>query len=188
MFLVRDLVSARAWLATISHLAGTVTGFVIFTIFAAGFSTGLGLVPLALVGVVVLGLTLRVGDWFARAERARLALMLGVRIPAWPAQERAGYRWGIVPRWRTLTERATWGVIGYGFVRPLVSVVALTLTLAAWTAGLVMLGMPFYSKYLPSGGLEFGDTVLRGTPTLVTGAVLGLVLLLAAPQLARGFA
>ena len=43
--------------------------------------------------------------------------MLGVRIPAWPAEARAGYRWGIVPRWRMLTERATWGEIGYGLLQ-----------------------------------------------------------------------
>jgi signal transduction histidine kinase len=188
MFLVRDLVSGRAWLATISHLAGTLTGLVIFVVFAAGFSSGLGLIPVALVGLPVIGLTLRTGDWFARAERARLALMLGVRIPGWPAEGRAGYRWVIVPRWRLLTERATWGVIGYGLMRPLVSTVALTVTLAAWAAGLVALGLPFYSRYLPSGGMEFGDTVLRGTPTMVTAGVAGLALLLAAPQLARGFA
>ncbi len=188
MFLVRDLVSARSWLATISHLVGTFTGLFIFTIIVCGLSTGVSLIVVALIGLPVLGLTLRAGDWFARAERARLAFMLGVRIPAWPGEGRAGYRWGIVPRWRTYTERATWGVIGYAFWRPLISAVALTLTVAAWAAGLVMLGLPLYSRYLPSGGLEFGDTVLRGTPTMVAAVVLGLVFLLAGPQLARGFA
>jgi len=188
MFLVRDLVSARAWLATISHLVGSFTGLFIFVVFAFGLTTGLGLIPVALAGLPILGLTLRLADGFARAERARLGFMLGVRMPAWPAEGRAGYRWTIVPRWRIFTERATWGVLGYGFMRPLLSVVALSLTIAAWSAGLVMLALPLYSRYLPSGGLEFGDTVLHGTPTMVASAVLGLIVLLAAPQLARGFA
>jgi signal transduction histidine kinase len=188
MFLLRDLVSARSWLATISHLTGFAVGIVIFTLVVTGVTTGASLIVVALAGLPLLGLTLRVTDWFGRAERARLAFMLGVRIPAWPAEGRAGYRWGIVPRWRTFTERATWGAIGYGFLRLPVSAVAFTLTIAAWSAALVMLGLPLYSKYLPSGGLEFGDTVVRGTPVMVTSVILGLLLLLAAPQLSRGFA
>jgi signal transduction histidine kinase len=188
MFLLRDLVSARSWLATISHLTGLAVGIVIFTLVVTGVTTGASLIAVALAGLPLLGLTLRVTGWCGRAERARLAFMLGVRIPAWPAEGRAGYRWGIVPRWRTFTERATWGAIGYGFLRLPVSAVAFTVTIAAWSAALVMLGLPLYSKYLPSGGLEFGDTVLRGTPIMVTSAVLGLLLLLAAPQLSRGFA
>jgi signal transduction histidine kinase len=188
MFLLRDLVSARSWLATISHLTGLAVGIVSFTLVVTGVTTGASLIAVALAGLPLLGLTLRVTGWCGRAERARLAFMLGVRIPAWPAEGRAGYRWGIVPRWRTFTERATWGAIGYGFLRLPVSAVAFTVTIAAWSAALVMLGLPLYSKYLPSGGLEFGDTVLRGTPIMVTSAVLGLLLLLAAPQLSRGFA
>ena len=106
--------------------------------------------------------------------------MLGVRIPAWPAEGRAGYRWGIVPRWRMFTERATWGELGYGLLRLPVSAVALTLSVAVWAAGLVMLTLPLYNKSLPGGGAEIGDTVLRGTPTMTASAVLGLIVLLVA--------
>ena len=107
MFLVRDLVSPRTWLAMISHLAGLVIGFAVIFVFTFGLSLGFSLVVIALVGLPVLGVTLRFAEWFATAERARLGLMLGVRIPAWPAEARAGYRWGIVPRWRMLTVRAS---------------------------------------------------------------------------------
>ncbi len=50
------------------------------------------------------------------------------------------------------------------------------------------LALPWYNSSLPSGGAKFGDTVLRGTPTMAVSAAIGLVLLLAAPQLTRGFA
>src|SRR6266581_1081843 len=113
MFLVRDLVSPRTWLAMTSHLAGLFLGLAVMLFFVIGLSLGFSLLVLALVGLPILGLTLRVADWFARAERARIRLMLGVPIPAWPDGIRAGYRWGIGPRWRTLGERATWGEIGY---------------------------------------------------------------------------
>jgi signal transduction histidine kinase len=188
MFLLRDLVSPRTWLALISHLAGLVMGLVVILVVTVGLSLGFGLLVLALVGLPILGVTLRLAGWFADAERARFALMLGVRIPAWPAGARAGYRWGIIPRRRMFSERATWSEIGYALLRLPVSAIAVTISLAAWSAGLVMLTLPLYNSSLPSGGAEFGTTVLRGTPTMAASAVLGAALLLAAPQLTRGLA
>jgi signal transduction histidine kinase len=187
MFLLRDLVSPRTWLAMTSHLAGLFTGLLVFVFVVTGLSLGFSLLVLALVGLPVLGVTMRLIEWFAAAERARLALMLGVRIPAWSADGRAGYRWGIVPRWRMFTERATWREIGYGLLRLPVSAVALTVSVSFWSAGLVMLALPFYNKYLPAGGAELGDTVLRGTSVTVISA-LGLVVLIVAAQVTRGFA
>jgi signal transduction histidine kinase len=187
MFLVRDLVSPRTWLAMTSHLAGFVMGLAVFVVIVTGLSLGFGLLVLALVGLPLLGLTLRLATYFAVAERARIGLMLGTPIPAWPAGSRAGYRWGIVPRWRMLTERATWGEIGYSLLRLPVSAVAATVSLAAWTAALVLLTLPLYDKYLPSGGARIGDVVFTGTATLATSAALGLALLLIAPQLTCGF-
>ena len=80
MFLVRDLVSPRTWLAMTSHLAGLVIGFAVIFVFTFGLGFGFSLVVIALVGLPVLGVTLRFAEWFATAERARLGLMLGVRM------------------------------------------------------------------------------------------------------------
>src|ERR1039457_1144158 len=171
MFLLRDLVSPRTWLAMIHHLAGLFTGLVV-----------------ALFGLPVLGVTLRMADGLASVERARFGFLLGVRIPAWPAGSRAGYRWGVIPRWRMLTERATWGDIGYGLLRLPVSAVTATVSIGVWAVALVMLALPWYNSSLPSGGAKFGETVLRGTPTMAVSAAIGLALLLAAPQLTRGLA
>jgi signal transduction histidine kinase len=186
MFLLRDLVSPRTWLAMISHLAGLFMGLAVMVVVVTGLSLGFSLLVLALAGLPILGLTLRAATLYAAAERARLDLMLGLRIPAWPDGSRAGYRWGIIPRWRTLTERATWGEIGYGLLRLPVSAVAATLSILVWAAGLALLTLPLYNRSLPSGGAKLGDTVLAGRPTMVAAVVIGLVLLLAAPQLTRG--
>ena len=186
MFLVRDLVSPRTWLAMVSHLAGLFMGLAVMVVFITGLSLGFSLLVLALIGLPILGLTLRAATLYATAERARLDLMLGVRIPAWPAEARAGYRWGIIPRWRMLTERASWGEIGYGLLRLPVSAVAATLSIAAWAAGLVLLTLPLYNSLLPSGGAKIGDFVFGGTPRMTASAVIGLFLLLAAPQITRG--
>jgi signal transduction histidine kinase len=188
MFLVRDLVSPRTWLAMIHHLAGLFLGIAAVVVLTTGLSLGFGLLAVALVGLPVLGLTMRMAEGFGYLERARFGFLLGVRIPAWPAAGRAGYRWGVVPRWRMLTERATWGAIGYGLLRLPASVVTATVSVGVWAVALVMLALPLYNSSLPSGGAEFGETVLRGTPTLAVSAVIGLALLLAAPQLTRGLA
>jgi signal transduction histidine kinase len=186
MFLLRDLVSPRTWLAMTSHLAGLFTGLLVMVVVVTGLSLGFSLLVLALAGLPLLGLTLRLADWFAVAERARIGLMLGARIPAWPGGSRAGYRWYVVPRWRTLTQRATWGEIGYALLRLPVSAVALTLSVSAWSAALVLLALPLYSKYLPSGGASLGGTVLKGTPTMTASVVIGVIVLLIAPQVTRG--
>ena len=191
MFLIRDLVSPRTWLAMTSHLAGLFTGLAAFVVITVGLSLGFSLLVVALAGLPLLGLTLRMTEWFAVAERARMAMVLGVRIPAWPAPGspgRDGYRWLLVPHWRMFTQRATWGEIGYGLLRFPVSAVTATLSVAAWAAGLVLLTLPLYNRFLPSGGAEVGDTVLKGTAVMATSAGIGLIVLLAAPQLTRGLA
>src|SRR5689334_23727577 len=177
MFLVRDLVSPRTWLAMTSHLAGLILGLAYFVVIVTGLTLGYSLLVLALVGLPLLGVTLRLASWFAVAERARAGLMLGIRIPAWPAENRTGYRWGIVPRWRTLGERATWGELGYALLRLPVSAVAVTLSVAMWSAAVVLLTLPLYNSQLPAGGAKIGDVVFRGSPAMPLSAGIGLVFL-----------
>src|SRR3974377_1833478 len=71
MFLLRDLVSARTWLAMTQPLAGLFVGFVGIFIFTFGLSFGFSLLFVALVGLPLLGVTVWLAHWFARAERAR---------------------------------------------------------------------------------------------------------------------
>jgi len=64
MFLLRDLVSARTWLAMTQHLAGLFIGFVAIFIVTFGLGFGVGGLFFALVGLPLLGVTLRLADWF----------------------------------------------------------------------------------------------------------------------------
>ena len=54
--------------------------------------------------------------------------------------------------------------------------------------GLILLTLPAYAWAMPSGGLTLGDTVLHTRAELTLSAVIGALLLLAAPQLTRGLA
>jgi signal transduction histidine kinase len=191
MFLLRDLVSARTWLAMTQHLVGLFVGFVAIFIVTFGLGFGVGGLFLALAGLPLLGLTLRLADVFARTERARFALFTGVRIPAWPAPGspgRVGFRWGIIPRWPMWREGSTWAELGYALLRLPVSAVAATVSVTAWAMGLVLVALPVYGRFMPGGGPTIGDTVLHTRAELTVSVVLGALLLLAAPQLTRGLA
>ena len=188
MFLLLDLRSARTWLAMVHHLTGMVIGVAAFTIIVTGVSVGFGTIAVALAGLPVLGLTLRFADGLARAERARFGLLVGVRIPAWPEAARAGFRWGIVPRWRTLSDRASWREVGYAVLRMPVSLVMGLISLMIWGVGLAALALPFYDRYMPGGGVRFGQTWLHpGTLTTLI-SIGGLVTLVAAAQVTLGLA
>ena len=187
MFLLRDLVSPRTWLATASVLSGWVMGLVSFIVTVFGLAAGTFGTVFALLGLPVLGCLLRFDQGFAAIERRRLAFLLDARIPGWPQQSRAGFVWGIVPRWRTLTNRATWGEVGYALLRFPLSLAGFVVVFGAWSIGLAMLTLPLYNRSLPSGGAVFGSYVVTGSLTFAFTAV-GVLLLLAAPQLTRGFA
>jgi signal transduction histidine kinase len=188
MFLVRDLVSPRAWLATIHHMVGLLIGLPACFVLVFGVGFGLGFTPFALAGLPLLGVALRLAGWYASAERARIGFLLGARIPAWPAGAQAGYRWGIIPRWRTVRNRAAWKTLGYALLRPLVSTVAVALVLGAWIYGLVMVTLPLYNGSLPAGSAVIAGTAIRGAVWMLISAGGGAALVIAAPQLARGFA
>jgi signal transduction histidine kinase len=189
MYLIRDLVSARTWLAFIHHIVGVITGLVAFVVVVTLVTLSVGLLPLMLAGFPVFGLMLRLLDWLAWFERARFGFLLGARIAALPAAARAGYRFWLVPRWRAYAQRATWGEVGYALARLPVSLVFYAVVIAAWSLGLVLLTLPLYDGSLPAGGAVIGGHVLRAVPLLMAASVVaGALLLLAAPQLTRGLA
>ena len=190
MFLLRDLVSTRTWLAFTQHVAGLFIGVVAIFIFTFGLAFGVSLIFVGLIGIPLLGVTLRLADWFAQAERARFALLHGDVIPAWPTPGtagRAGYRWGIIPRWRMFTQAPTWAELGYTFIRLPLSAITLTLSVTAWALGLVMVTLPTYGSALPGGGPNIGG-VHRGPAPDLAFVILGCAVLLVAPQVTRGLA
>ncbi len=159
-----------------------------FLVVLIGVSAGVGTLPAALAGVLGFGCVLRFDEYFARFERARLGLMLDARLPGWPAQARAGYHRGIVPRWRTLRNRAAWSELGYALLRFPLSLAGFVAIFGAWSLGLAMLTLPLYNGSLPRGGAVIGSEVITGTPAMIVSVLIGAVLLLAAPQIGRGLA
>jgi len=187
MYFVRDLVSPRTWLAFIHHFIGVCVGAVVVWIVVPGLVAGALGLPVAMIGMPILGTTLRFTDWFARAERARFAVTLGEQIPAWPAGTRSGYRLRLLPRFAKLSEHATWREVSYAVLRGPLSAAAAFVTLGVWAFGLIMVTLPLFDWSLPGGGFHVDGTTLHETKAVFV-AVAGLLVLLAAPQVTRGLA
>jgi signal transduction histidine kinase len=186
VFLLRDLVAPRTWLATISVLTGFVAGIASFVVTVFGLVGGIAGI-FSPFGVPLLGCLLRFEQGFSVVERRRLAFLLDARIPGWPRQARAGFVWRIVPRWRTVTNRAAWSEVGYGLVRFPLGLAGFVTVIGAWALGLAMVAMPFYIGSLPRGGVVIGSHVFRGDLSFACAGV-GVLLILAAPQITRGLA
>jgi signal transduction histidine kinase len=178
----RAVVSARTWLAVIHLLSGLVIGLVAFTISLTGAVAGIGLLAAALSGVPVLAATLWLCVQFARFERARFAVMLGARMPGPPRDLRPGTSWQR-RTWRFLASPATLRQFGYALLRFPLSLVQFVIVIVVWSLPLALLGLPVLSWLLPRiwAGADLGGSVL-------SAAALGLILLLAAPQLTRALA
>ncbi len=128
----RSIVAARTWLAVIHLLYGTVTGLVISTVVLTGASIGFSLVGV-LIGLPVLGAVLWLCGLFARTERARFRLMLGVTITPPPSRGGLGAGWWR-RMWQSLVAPVTYKQLGYALLRFPLSVVQATIVVSAWAS------------------------------------------------------
>ncbi len=171
------LAAARTWLALIHVLSGLFIGLVALLIVVLGLALGLGLLAIW-VGLPLLAAVYWFCGWFARAERARFALLLGAVIPAPPPQRRDGSWWQRL--WRAVTAGAFWRSVCYALLRLPLAAVQTVFVLVPWSFGLFLVTLPGYSWVLPGGGAHLGSYVLPGF-LLAAGLVAGAAMLLAAP-------
>jgi signal transduction histidine kinase len=177
------LVSPRTWLAVIHLLAGLVIGMVSFTVVVTGISLGIALLPVFLVGIAVLVAVIWLAGLFARAERARFAVLLGTEIPG------PGPRPDEPTGWRRLNllflARSTWLPSVYALVRLPLSVIEAIVVSSVWGIGLALFTLPAYNGALPGGSAHLGSFALNNAAWVALGVVTGVALLLSAPPLTR---
>jgi signal transduction histidine kinase len=182
---LREVVSARTWLAFVHLIAGFVVGLVTFTVLLTLLVTSVSLMPVFLAGIPMLAGTLWVSLWMAYPERGRFAVMLGTDIPAPPLPGTGGW---LRRLWATLSSGAAWRSVLYGLLRFPLGVLEFVLVTVVWSLALVLITAPAYAWALPGGGVHIGGHLLRYPGALITGVLAGLVLLLAAPALTRWMA
>jgi signal transduction histidine kinase len=174
------LFSARTWLAMIYLVSGLPIAIISFTLAVTGVALGIGLLPLALVGGLVLLLTLRGCGRLGALERRRVALMLDVHIMPPQLKPKTGPgRWDAARA--TLSDPARWRQVAGVVVSLPLSVVGFALATSAWGAGLALLVLPAYNADLPLGRASAFGWDVQGTTDLFGAVVVGLLLLLLAP-------
>jgi signal transduction histidine kinase len=170
--LLRAPVTLRTWLATTHVLVGAPMGLLTAGLLGLGgaFTAGLAVSPLTWV--------------FTRWQRARFAAYLGVGIQVrpWPSN---GDRWG---RWilREVFAAHTWRQVGYHLVAGILGFVAAVAVLGCWSTGVMLTTVPIHSRFQPATEVLGLETRNPGPVVFLT--LLGVLLLVAAPWVARGAA
>jgi len=182
---LRDLVSARTWLAFVHLIAGFGVGLVTFTVLLTLLVTSVSLMPVFLAGIPMLAGTLWVSLWMAYPERGRFAVMLGTDIPAPPLPGTGGW---LRRLWAALSSGAAWRTVLYGLIRFPLSTLQFVLVTVVWSVALVLITAPAYAWALPGGGAHIAGHLIRYPGPLIAGVLAGLVLLLASPALTRWMA
>ncbi|HEX5493777.1 MAG TPA: sensor domain-containing protein [Mycobacteriales bacterium] len=176
--------SASGWLATVHVLVGFPICVTAFVLMVTLVSLTAGLAITAILAVVPLLLLLASVRVLGTVQRSRFAALLDVRIDPVPPR-RDGSSW-----WRRLVAEAlaasTWRQIGYHLVSLLTGTVGFALVTSVWSAGLVGVTAFAYGWVLPRHGIFGWD--MRAPLMLAALTGVGLVVLFAAPWVARGVA
>ncbi len=179
----------RTWLAASALVASLVTGLITFVTIVTLIAVGMGLLPLALIGAVILVATLHLTRYLAMWDRARIRTFFGVEITAPVLPQRLPGQSFFAWQRSWLTSRAMWKPCGYQLVRGPIMVLLATLMVATWSIAAALVALPAYIRSTVPGGSNwwFG----HGTPP--TDAVAGLcaagvVILFVAPWITRALA
>lgn len=163
--------TANATLDNLAELPISITGLVLVT---TGLLLGIGLIPLALIGLPVLSHTLATAHALARWDRRRLRIspLPGASwTTAAPADN--GHRAQVR---RQIAEPDGWRAVAWLLTRVPLDVVAFTVTVSTWTIGVASVAYPLYHAALPNGGAHLtGTLVLDSTPEVVAVTAAGIV-------------
>jgi len=180
------IVSAETWLAVMHLMLGAITGAVALAGVIVLTVVGVTTLWFFLAGLPVLVTMLWLCLQFSRFERARFALLLGVRLPTPPVDLSSGASlwWRLR---RLITERATRRQFGYAVIRFPLGFAEGFLVTATWSFVLTLAGLPLFSWWL----LHHTWHVSTPVPYLgmmIAGSVLGLLLLPVPALVTRGLA
>ena len=181
------LTRARTWSETLHLLLDLPFGIAWFTIVIVGLSVGVGLVVVALVGLVILAGTVFAGRLIGIVERARAHALLGITVEPPPARLQPEGNW---PRMRGfLTDQPGWKALGYGVIMLPVGILNFTVAVTMWALALGGTTYPLWGWAVPA---TFGENhPIRGWAKggyISASFVVGVLVLIAAPHVVRGLA
>ncbi len=191
---VGPVFSPRTWLAMVYLVSGLPLAVIYFVLALVGFTLGIGLLPLALLGVPVLAFTLVLCGWFASLESGRAALMLDVHVrqPSGGGQSSSGQSSSGLPRRRrppfvarvrsVLVDPSRWRELAAPIVCFPIALAGFVIAISAWSVALALVLLPAYNYDLPRRGATAFGWTLSGAPSLAIAVALGVTMALAAPH------
>jgi signal transduction histidine kinase len=186
--LFAPLADGRTWSASLHLLLDLPFGIAWFVIAVTGLSLGVGLVPLALVGLVVLMATVAMGRVISTIERARAKALLGLTVR--PPVPRAAVEAGSWRRMRSLlSDPAGWKGLAYGVIKFPLGIINFTIVVTMSSVALGGTTFPVWGWTVPT---NFGDNhPIHGwlrVGYFAANFVVGVALLIATPRVVRGLA
>jgi signal transduction histidine kinase len=177
---------ARALKALAFVELGLLTGLIGFVLVVALVAAAAGTLPVFPVSVVLAWVASMVAAGLGRAERSRVAALLGTQIPP-PHAPLSGSWW---TRWKARVRSASrWREVGYWASREPLGALSWTVVTALWGGSLALIALPAYVSSLPAGKAHFNlFTVTSGPGSALccVAGVIGLVVL--APWVTVGVA
>jgi signal transduction histidine kinase len=181
------LAQGRTWSETLHLLLDLPFGIAWFTIVITGLSLGVGLVFVALIGLVVLAATVFGGRLIGIVERARAAALLGITVEPPAARLQPEGNWAKLRVF--LTDQPGWKGIGYGLIMLPIGIVNFTVAVTIWAVALGGTTYPLWSWSVPQS--DWQDRVVHGwlkAGYVSATFVVGVLVLIAAPHVIRGLA
>ena len=178
---------ARTWLETLHLLCDLPAGIAWFVFIVVGLSVGVGLVPLALIGLVILAATVYCGRLIGVIERNRARALLGLEVPPPAARLRPEGHWANLRSY--MSDQSGWKGIGYGLLMLPVGIANFTVMVTMWSVALTASTYPLWG-WLVSAQVS-DNYVITGWLKVGYAAglfVVGVLLLMAIPPTVRALA
>jgi signal transduction histidine kinase len=176
------LAAKPTYLITLDLLLDLPLGFAWFIVFAVGLAVGAGL-AVTVVGMPLLIAMLALARGAAAFERRRARLLLGLAVD--PPGSLA-----LVGSWRArlgllLRERTTWKSLAYLLLQLPFGLIGFGVAASSWGCALALTTAPIWG---PFAGAQMSPSWYVATwPARAGSAAIGLLLLVVAPRVVRGF-
>jgi signal transduction histidine kinase len=175
---------SRLWLETAHLMCDLPAGIAWFVFVVVGLSLGVGLVPLALIGLVILAATVYGGRLIGAVERNRARALLGLQVPRPAARLRPEGTWAKIRA--AMSDQPGWKGIGYGLIMLPVGIANFTVMVTLWSVALTGATFPLWGWAVDA---QVGDHYeITGWPKAgyIAGVfVVGVLLLMVIPPIVR---
>lgn len=180
----------RTWRESIYNVLAFPLGLLWFIVFTTLLALGVGLVPLALSGLVVLFITLLLAQGAATVERELAGALLNVPTDA-PVRRQPSGRGPVAHFWARIIDPVTWKELIYLFLCFPMGMASFTAAVMLWSTVIFGLTSPLWNWAFNTNPEETTALWIRGegdAVEVILNVITGALVLFLAPWVMRVFA